>query len=126
MKTGRASRTRKHSATLPRKSLEGIVHPVVIYPFRQPRDYSGVEELYKLVARLDAERERYARPITVLDRKTSHALARDRKFAAFRERTIARCSDILDTWAVDTCQMWYAGLGKAFEEGSPDDVYWLI
>jgi hypothetical protein len=27
---------------------------------------------------------------------------------------------------VDTCQMWYCGLGRAFERGQPGDVYWLI
>jgi len=27
---------------------------------------------------------------------------------------------------VDTCQMWYSGLGMAYEKGGPNDVYWLI
>jgi len=27
---------------------------------------------------------------------------------------------------VDTCQMWYTGLGAAFLKGDPQDVYWLI
>jgi hypothetical protein len=102
------------------------IHPVVIYPFRQPADYSDLEALYQLIARLDSDRDRYARPITVMDRKTHFAMERDKTFLAFRKNTVARHSDILDAWCVDTCQMWYSGLGLAFEQGSPEHVYWLI
>jgi hypothetical protein len=49
-----------------------------------------------------------------------------RPFQEFRSRTLARHSDIVDAWCVDTCQMWYTGLGAAFEQGGPSDVYWLI
>ncbi len=104
----------------------GIVHPVVIYPFKQPDDYSDLESLYQLVARLDADRTRYARPITVLDRKTHYAMAQDKLFLAFRGDVVAKHSDILEAWCVDTCQMWCSGLGMAFEQGGPRDVYWLI
>jgi hypothetical protein len=98
----------------------------VIYPFRQPRDYSDLEQLYRLVARLDAAPDTYARPITVMDRKTHYSMEGNRQFLDFRNRVVARHSDILDTWDVDTCQMWYSGLGTAFERGGRDDVYWLI
>jgi hypothetical protein len=27
---------------------------------------------------------------------------------------------------VDTCQMWYSGLGLSFERGAPEDISWLI
>jgi hypothetical protein len=108
------------------RSPASKIHPVVIYPFRQPDDYSDLEALYRLVKRLGADKDRYARPITVLDRKTYHAMAGDKRFLDFRRHTLARCSDILDVWAVDTCQMWYTGLGTAFEQGRPRDVYWLI
>ena len=104
----------------------GRIHPVVIYPFRQPDDYSDLEELYRLVARLNGEPDKYARPITVVDRKTHAAMEGDRRFQAFRERTVAAHSDILDAWCVDTCQMWYSGLGQAYERGTPGDVHWLI
>jgi hypothetical protein len=104
----------------------GLVHPVVIYPFKQPDDYSDLESLYQLVARLDADRMRYARPITVLDRKTHYAMAQDKSFLAFRREVVAKHSDILEAWCVDTCQMWCSGLGMAFEQGGPEDVYWLI
>ena len=101
------------------------VHPVVIYPFRQPADCSDLEELYKLVARLDAGKEDFARPITVLDRKTHYANEGNKRFIEFRKE-VSRHSDVLDAWCVDTCQMWYTGLGAAFERGGPEDVYWLI
>ena len=104
----------------------GRIHPVVIYPFRQPRGYRDLEELYGLVSKLDANKDIYARPITVMDRKTHSAMAGNRRFQHFRTGTVARHSDILDAWCVDTCQMWYSGLGLAFERGEPEDVYWLI
>jgi hypothetical protein len=104
----------------------GRIHPVVIYPFRPPAEYTHLEPLYQLVARLAAEPGVYARPLTVMDRKTHHALASSAPFRKFREGTVARHSDILDAWCVDTCQMWYTGLGHAFERGAPGDVYWLI
>jgi hypothetical protein len=85
-----------------------------------------LEELYRLIARLDAEKDRYARPITVVDRKTFYALEGNVAFLEFRKNIVARHSDILDAWCVDTCQMWCSGLGMAFERGGADDVYWLI
>jgi hypothetical protein len=75
---------------------------------------------------LGAEKDRYARPITVLDRKTHYSMDGDKAFLDFRAQTLTRCSDMLDVWAVDTCQMWCAGLGAAFEKGGAGDVYWLI
>jgi hypothetical protein len=99
---------------------------VVIYPFRQPDDHTHLKELYDLVAGLAAQTGTYTRPITVMDRKTHYAQTRNRRFLGFRDQTVARHSDILDAWCVDTCQMWYAGLGLAFERGGPQDVYWLI
>lgn len=79
-----------------------------------------------MVERFSADGSRYARPITVIDRKTSNRNAGNRQFANFRHDTVARCSDILDAWCVDTCQSWYSGLGQAYERGAPGDVYWLI
>lgn len=118
------------AATRPRRTAPATagqrIHPVVIYPFRSPEDFTDLEELYGLIARLDADRETYARPLTVMDRKTWLAAEGSTEFRRFREDTLARHSDILDAWCVDTCQMWYTGLGAAHERGGPDDVYWLI
>jgi hypothetical protein len=116
----------KVAAPTTRTSPAGKVHPVIIYPFRQPGDYTDLEALYQWVARLDADPDRYARPITVMDRKTYYSQQGNAAFLKFRQQTLSRYSDLLDAWCVDTCQMWYCGLGQAFEAGGPGDVYWLI
>jgi len=115
-------------ATRPKAGAKpgGKIHPVIIYPFNPPEEYSDLEQLYELVASLDAAKERYRRPITVMDRKTHAALETNKQFLDFRKDVVAVCSDILDAWCVDTCQMWYSGLGAAFERGAPEDIYWLI
>ena len=85
-----------------------------------------IRDSYHLVARLAEDRTRYCRPITVMDRKTHLSRAGKASFQSFRDKTVTAHSDILDGWFVDTCQMWYSGLGQAWERGQPGDVYWLI
>lgn len=102
------------------------VHPVVIYPFRQPNDYSDLDPLYEVIARLAVDEGKCARPITVMDRKTYYAMEGNKAFQEFRHNSVVKHTEVLDAWCVDTCQMWYSGLGMAFEQGEPDDVYWLI
>ena len=94
----------------------GRVHPVIIYPFARPSDYGDLEELYRWVATLGQSPQRYARPITVIDRKTHYLLREDPAFVRFRKECVGKHSDIMDSWCVDTCQMWYTGLGYAFGE----------
>ena len=125
MKRPSPRRSRKVTAVSPARRVAQI-HPVVIYPFRQPDDYSDLTELYGMIARLDAARDTYARPITVVDYKTIRAAGSREGFVEFRRSTVARHSEVMDAWCVDTCQMWYAGLGAAYERGQPGDVYWLI
>jgi len=109
------------------RAANGVrIHPVIIYPFKNQSDYSDLRALYDLVARLDADKRRYARPITVMDRKTFYAMSGDKDFLEFRQKTVEKNSDVLDAWCVDTCQMWYSGLGMAFEKGNAEDVYWII
>jgi hypothetical protein len=103
-----------------------IIHPILVYPFKPAQDYTDLQALYTWVAELAANPEVYARPITVFDRKTLLSHHKNKKFEKFRERIVAKSSDIIDAWCVDTCQMWYVGLGAAFEKGAPGDVYWLI
>lgn len=117
------------AAPAPAKSKSaprGRIHPVIIYPFQPLPHYHDVEELYALVARLEADPNRFARPITVLDRKTAARHRGDKVFEAFRKNTVARYSDLIEAWCVDTCQMWYTGLGAALDRGRSGDVYWLI
>lgn len=103
-----------------------MVHPIIIYPYGPTQGYADLEALYSFVANLASRPGHYARPVTVMDRKTHHAMLPDPGFQSFREKTISRHSDVLDVWCVDTCQMWYSGLGAASERGQPGDVYWLI
>jgi hypothetical protein len=128
MKNPPAATSNSRPGNLPKTPAapKGKIHPVVIYPFKQPGDYTDLEQLYQLIARLETEKHRYARPLTVVDRKTHQTMERNKAFVDFRNDTVARHSDILDAWCVDTCQMWYTGLGKAFEQGGPNDIYWLI
>jgi hypothetical protein len=102
------------------------IHPVITFPFRHPANLADLEQLYSLVARLDGGKSTYARPITIIDCKTRHAMRSSSAHEKFFERTVARHSDVLEAWCVDTCQMWYSALGKAYEHGQPNDVYWLI
>jgi hypothetical protein len=129
MKTSAAGKPRTHTKSSGKKSgtaPAGKIHPVVIYPYRQPNDCADLEQLYQLIARLNRKKDVYARPITVIDRKTHYANEGNKQFLEFRKKTVARHSEILDAWGVDTCQMWYSGLGMAFERGGEEDVYWLI
>ncbi|HWN96989.1 MAG TPA: hypothetical protein VNT99_18310 [Methylomirabilota bacterium] len=119
-------RTASQSRGASAKTTHGLTHPVIIYPFRQPDNYEDLQQLYALIETLAGNNEIYARPITVMDRKTHQACARDKRFMDFRNNTVARCSDILDAWCVDTCQMWYSALGMAHERGGANDVYWVI
>jgi hypothetical protein len=108
------------------KSAGGKIHPIIIYPFKQPTQLSDLQALYELVSKLASKPGTYAKPITVMDRKTYYSMEGNRDFLDFRNNTVARHSEILDAWCVDTCQMWYVGLGAAFERGTDGDVYWLI
>ncbi len=128
MKSSAASR--KVSTSTPRQKTSrrslGKIHPVIIYPFRQTKGYEDLHQLYDLIARLANAPGIYARPITVMDRKTFLANRHSKPFNKFRDKVVAPVSEILDAWCVDTCQMWYSGLGMAYERGGPNDVYWLI
>jgi hypothetical protein len=108
------------------KTRRGVIHPVIIYPFQQPNDFSDLEELFRVAGCLNADREHFARPVTVIDRKTHYAAAASKTYLAFRKSVVAAASDIVDAWCADTCQMWYSGLGMASETGRAGDVYWLI
>ncbi|MEP7013222.1 MAG: hypothetical protein ABJC13_23115 [Acidobacteriota bacterium] len=104
------------------------IHPIIIYPFSQPRDLRHLEALYgNLVKRISEQPSRYAHPITVLNRQTFHRNSSNGTFRAFLRDYVTPCSTILDTWSVDSCQMWLSGFGHAFDaRATVYDVYWLI
>jgi hypothetical protein len=43
--------------TKTKQAAAGQIHPIVIYPFKQPNDYADLEALYGLVARLASNRK---------------------------------------------------------------------
>jgi hypothetical protein len=128
MKSTRARKSKggRSGAIRSARANTGRIHPVIIYPFRHPADLDDLEHLYGLVSRLDSDKATYARPVTVVDWKTRNAMAKSARHRRFLEKTAAGCSDLLQTWSVDSCQMWYVGLGTALERGRPGDTYWLI
>jgi hypothetical protein len=113
------------------------IRPIVIYPFAQPRNLSGLNLLYEKLADLTKD-ELFHRPVTVLNNQTkyrsSDPAGKDPQLQQAYAETIrdivSPVSDVTDTWAVDTCAMWLRGLGDAFQqaelEGALHDVFWLI
>lgn len=129
MKTSEAGSrapTAKPRRSVARTVTQSRIHPIIVYPFRNPDDYTHLKALYAASEEWLAQPEVYARPITVIDRKTHYRAASDPVYTEFRQRTVSAHSDILDAWTVDTCQMWYTALGAAYERGKSRDVYWLI
>src|SRR5438270_8209771 len=74
----------------------GKIQPIVIYPCKNPGDYSDLEALYGLVARLQAEEETYGQPITVIDRKTHYSMEGNKSFLQFRKGVVGKHSEIID------------------------------
>ena len=125
--TNKRGRRKAQPARGPGISRAGKIHPILTCPVQTTRAIRGSRSALPTGgAPGPGHGKRYARPITVMDRKTHFAMRANKAFQTFRQRTVARHSDILDAWCVDTCQMWNAGLGKAFEGGQAEDVYWLI
>lgn len=122
------------------KKKAGKVHPIIIFPFSFPdpekdkgSGLDNLRDLYSFIATLKAD-PRYRRPITVMNRQTFYTNTRwvykdhlHKSFEDIMNNVVGAHSDIVHTWSVDTCQMWLAGFGKAYDEDNPaDDVYWLI
>jgi hypothetical protein len=128
---------RKSNTTTPSRIGPNVkqIHPIIIYPFSHPNDVSDIEMLYtELIAALNEDKDKYAKPITVMNRQTYyknikwvHNPGKKKAFEEFRNTIISAHSKILDVWSVDTCQMWLAGFGAAYDDNNTgDDVYWLI
>src|SRR3989442_14606977 len=93
--TGTKESQSKPSRTRPKTATHAKIHPVVIYPLRQPGHYSDLAELYQLIARLDEETETYPRTITVVDRKTHYSLEANMSFLDFATDSCAPQSAVL-------------------------------
>ncbi|MCC7373864.1 MAG: hypothetical protein IT581_04345 [Verrucomicrobiales bacterium] len=124
--TNSKSSTSQQRRRVARGPSTAKIHPIIVFPFRPPEDPSHLAALYAGAEEWVSQPEIYTRPITVIDRKTHYRAAADPGYQAFRAKTMASHSDILDAWTVDTCQMWYTALGAAYERGSSKDVYWVI
>lgn len=128
--------TEQESGKRARNTHQGKIHPVIMYPFTHPYDTHNLEMLYEsLVKDLDADKKSFCRPITVLNRQTYYRNMKWQPSGSFKrlvgeigeKSLIRRYSRVADSWSVDTCQMWLAGMGRAFDENkSPGDIYWLI
>ena len=127
-----------HGRSVERRASVPRIHPIIIYPFGRP-NLKDLQALYAdLIAPLAADPETYARPITVVNQQTFHNNTdwhdpsdpafkhRVEEFGSFREDYIKPHSDLLDVWSVDTCQMWLAGFGHAYDPANIGHVYWLI
>jgi hypothetical protein len=114
---------------------KGKIHPVIIFPIGGRADNKDLVFLYNKFIALLAKDPEYARPITVMDFKTyynntkyKHDNNKDLRteFLQFIHDTVKPHSELVRAWCVDTCQMWNTGLGAAFNDGGPGDIYWLI
>src|SRR5512139_1278855 len=97
---GRPGTQRKVARPKSAANSTGKIHAVIIYTFRQPDELADLEQLYRLIGRLNRAKDVYARPITVIDRKTHSANEANKEYRTFRRQTVARHSDILDAWGV--------------------------
>ena len=115
------------------------IHPIVIYPFRHPKNTEHLQVLFETLDRLcSSPNGEYNKPITVLNRQTvdnvptpkmsrSEAKEAREQFDSFLAREIIPHSRLIRAWCVDTCQMWLAGLGEACDTNDAlAAVYWLI
>jgi hypothetical protein len=98
-----------------------------MYPYTHPSGGRGTEHLEQLYQKVQewSDDRAYGRFLTVINRQTR--LNEPTAVRQFVERFVAPCSDVIEVWSVDTCQMWLAGFGKRMDDSrSVDDVYWLI
>jgi len=88
------------------------------------RPLLDLEEPLPIDRRLDRTRT-YARPVTVVDRKTHYSMEATRP-SLISERTARPAFGCAGCVCVDTCQMWCSGLGLAMNRADRTMFYWLI
>lgn len=104
------------------------IHPIVIYPFVNPVDTRHLRKLYEAIAEWIKQDQRYCRPITIMNQQTYHHAKTEQQMDIdkFLSDSVKAISDVIPTWAVDTCQMWLAGFGHCYDLAGVNDVFWLI
>jgi len=109
------------------------IRPIVIYPFQhRPENVQHLNALYlSLENRRQHTSELYERPLTVVNRQTYYRNCNDQSFMKMYAAARGYSDLVEDAWCVDTCQMWLAGFGKAFDrsfnpEGPGEDIFWLV
>lgn len=118
--------------------MASTIHPVVMYPFKQPRELESLDLLYSHLKGL-GEDDRFGEPVTIVNNQTKYQNSKPREVKsparskAFHEAIsdiVKPVSKVTSVWSVDTCSMWLHGLGDAFEKarvsGDNHDVFWLI
>jgi hypothetical protein len=113
------------------------IHPVVIYPFSQPKSLEDLSRLYTCLKELHADK-RFAKPTTVVNNQTIYRSSSTRAsdprtseaYKTAMNDIVSPVSEVTETWAVDTCSMWLRGLGDAFKRAQHSnaftDIFWLI
>ena len=110
----------------------GQIYPDIVFPYRFPKDISGLELLYETLRNItQSQPGKYARPLTVINHQTIAFNSKNREFQQLIKNVVSPCSDIIKIWSVDSCATWYSLLGESFrrskEKGNGhDDVLWLI
>ena len=108
------------------------IRPIVIYPFRhRAENVPHLNALFLSLADRQRTAEEYERPVTVVNRQTYHRNANDPSFATMYRALRTHSELVVDAWCVDTCQMWLAGFGAAFDgslqrDRPNDDIFWLV
>ncbi|MEM7222409.1 MAG: hypothetical protein AAF495_05485 [Pseudomonadota bacterium] len=114
---------------------ESRVYPIIMYPYRHEEGTKkNLVALFEWLRNLAGREKMYADPITVVNRQTYYRNAKHKSFIQTYEYLQDR-SEIVDAWSVDTCQMWMAGFGHAYDKGRDcsgngrghtSNVFWLI
>ena len=119
--------------------MQKKIWPIVIYPFSQPKELDSLKLLFGSLSELKDD-ERFQKPITIVNNQTKYRNLPPWRDAPEAEVTspykqgineiVSPVSNIISTWATDTCAMWLRGLGEAYEQAeeqrSHHDVFWLI
>ena len=126
------SSAKEHYNIILNHQIPKKIRPIIVFPFVYPRDTSHLRRLYAWIRdlmRTDAGL-RFDKPITVVNRQTFYRAQIRQIVAKDMEEVLNQLikgqSEVLHTWAVDTCQMWLAGLGYAYDKSNVNDVFWII